>query len=126
MLLTRNALLLGLVLSHGWVWAQGALRDPTTPPPGVKLPAAAGDKNDAGMNYAQTAPFAIRITPVGARKQAVINGRALLPGEQFQQWRLVTITANSAVFKDGRGTRTVALAPSSVSKKPAAGHISEK
>ncbi len=68
----------------------------------------------------------IRITPVGGRKQAIIDGRALLAGEQVKQWRLVSITANGVVLKDSHGTRTVSAPPSSVSKKPASVAASEK
>lgn len=126
MLTIRKPLLLGLLMAHGLVWAQAALRDPTTPPSGVVVPMASADKAQ-GDDSAMSAPrSSIRITPVGGRKQAVVDGRALQTGDQIKQWRLVSITANGVVLKDSRGTRTVPAPSSSFSKKPAAGLASEK
>ena len=113
-------LLSGLVLAHGGLWAQAALRDPTTPPPSVKLPVSAESVS------AQAPQAMVRISPVDGRKQAVMDGRTLHAGEQIPQWRLVSITANGVVLKDSRGARSVSTSPSSVSKKPVAGAASEK
>jgi hypothetical protein len=128
MLILRQSLLLlsGLVLSHGGLWAQVALRDPTTPPPGFKLPVSAGSGSATQDPAAQAPQAIVRITPVGGRKQAVMDGRTLQAGEQIQQWRLVSITANGVVLKDSRGARSVSTLPSSVSKKPVSGAASEK
>lgn len=124
---TRLLLLSGFVLAHGAVWAQGALRDPTTPPAGVRLPTVPAGSVTEGEASTVAAPAStIRITPVGGRKQAVIDGRPVQAVEQVKQWRVVNITANGVVLKDGRGTRTVPANPSSVSKKPASGAASEK
>lgn len=120
-------LLLGLSLAYGLVWAQGALRDPTTPPPGIKTSGAAavaqGEEGAVGVAAPQSI---IRITPVGGGKQAVIDGRALQTGEQVKQWRLVSITANGVVLKDSRGTRTVPAATSPVRKTPVTGTASKQ
>ena len=113
-------LLSGLVLAHGGLWAQAALRDPTTPPPGVKLPVSAESAS------AQAPRAMVRITPVDGRKQTVMDGRTLQAEEQIQQRRLVSITANGVVLKDSRGARSVSTSPSSVSKKPVSGAASEK
>jgi len=129
MLILRKSMLLlsGLVLVPGLVGAQGVLRDPTMPPPGVKIPGpSAGATGDEGEARAVVAQSIIRITPVGGRRQAVIDGRALQTGEQVKQWRLVSISANGVVLKDSRGTRSVPTPASSVSKKPVSGSASAK
>lgn len=131
MLTIRKPMLLlsfGLFLTQGAVWAQGALRDPTMPPPGVIVPVAnIADKGGVSEVVTETSQSVIRITPVGGRKQAVLDGRAMLSGEQLKQWRLMTINANGVVLKDSRGIRSVPLAPAaSVSKKPVTGNAFEK
>ena len=126
MLTIRKPLLLlsGLILVHDLSWAQGVLRDPTMPPPGF-MPAPSADS--AGVGDAAVAPQSfIRITPIGGRKQAMVDGRALQTGEQVKQWRLVTITANGVVFKDSRGVRSVPASSSVVIKKPVTGPASSK
>lgn len=120
-------LLSGLLLAHGLVQAQGALRDPTTPPPGISVPAAsAGGQGDEAEVRAVVPQSIIRITPVGGRKQAVIDGRAIQTGEQINQWRLITITTNGVILKDSRGTRTLPAATSSVRKTSVSGATSKQ
>lgn len=120
-------LLLGLSLASGLVWAQGALHDPTTPPPGIKIagPTAVAQGEEGAVGAAAPQSI-IRITPVGGHKQAVIDGRALQAGEQVKQWRLVSITANGVVLKDSRGTRSVSTTTSSIRKTPVTGAASKQ
>ncbi len=132
MTLSRKSmsLLPGLLLACGLGWAQGTLRDPTTPPPGAPrlAPPGGGAASAGDAGIAPAAPQAIiRITPVGgARRQAVIAGQPLEPGEHIGPWRLVTITAHGVVFKDSRGSRTVAVPSSSVRKTPLSGPAYEQ
>lgn len=131
MTLSRKSmsLCLGLLLASGWSCAQGVLRDPTTPPPGAPrlTPAGAVAAGDAGGAAPAAPQSIIRITPVGgARKQAVVAGQSLQPGQQMGPWRVVTITSHGVVFKDSRGTRTVAVPSSSVRKSNLSGATSEQ
>lgn len=115
------------VLAHGVCGAQGVLRDPTTPPAGVPLPAnhaqAVGDTAGSQMPPQQSV---IRIIPVEGRKQVVVDGRTLQTGGQIGQWRLVSITANSVMFKDSHGMHSVPTLQSSISKTPVPGPAVEQ
>lgn len=115
-------LVLALVLLPGLGWAQGVLRDPTQPPPGVQAAAGQSTASDAGLAGAQSV---IRITPVGeGRQQAVLGGRTLQAGETLGAWRVVNITAAGVVLKDSRGTRTVTTPAQTVRKKPVSAPVS--
>ena len=115
-------ILLACAWTQGIASAQIVLRDPTTPPPGVMKPAGAV----AGSDVSADTQSVIRITPVGGRQKLTVDGRPLQAGEQIKQWRVVTITSNRVIFKDSRGTRSVPVPTSSVSKKPAAVSASAK
>ncbi len=118
-------LVLMLALTPLTGWAQGVLRDPTTPPPGMQTKAGKSAPGESGA--AGAAQPMIRITPVGGgRKQAVIGGRTLQPGETLDSWRLVNITATGVVLKDSRGTRVLATPAETVRKKPVSGPAFEQ
>lgn len=125
-MLTPKPLLLGLMLAHGLVWAQGALRDPTMPPPGFRGATASAERSGEGDGRAAQAPALVRITPVGGRQQAGPEGQTRPSGERIRAGRMVSITANGMVLKDSRGARAVPMPTPSVSKKAVAGPVSEK
>lgn len=121
MSLIFKCLLPVLALAPAMGWAQANLRDPTMPPPGMQ--GAGKSAEGAGAVVAQ--PL-IRITPVGgSRKQAELDGRTLQAGQAVRNWRVVNITADSVVLKDGRGTRTLATPTETVRKKSVSTSASE-
>lgn len=129
MLLKKTvSLMMGILMLHSPAWAQGALRDPTTPPPGAPRPLPLGATAGAEAPSGAAAPQPlIRMTPVaGAGKQAVIGGQSLEPGGKAGPSRQLSITAQGVVLKDSRGTRTVPASPSSVRKSNLSGATSEQ
>ena len=123
MSLILKCLLPVLALAPAMGWAQANLRDPTMPPPGMQ----GASKSTAGADGtgAVVAQSLIRITPVGGRKQAELDGRTLQAGQAVRNWRVVNITADSVVLKDGRGTRTLATPTETVRKKSVSTPASE-
>lgn len=124
MSLIFKCLLPVLVLAPAMGWAQANLRDPTMPPPGMQgaSKSTAGADGTGGV----VAQPLIRITPVGgSRKQAELDGRTLQAGQAVRNWRVVNITADSVVLKDGRGTRTLATPTETVRKKSVSTSASE-
>lgn len=115
------AMLTGMLVTQGVAWAQGALRDPTMPPPGAVLAAPGGDAalpaEIAAQQVAASAQPAVQMVLVGpSRKYAVIEGQMLKPGGQIDQWRLTHITAKGVVLKSDADTQTISAYPS-VQKK---------
>lgn len=114
------AMLTGMLVTQGVAWAQGALRDPTMPPPGAVLATPGGDAlpaEIAAQQAAASAQPAVQMVLVGpSRKYAVIEGQMLKPGGQIDQWRLTHITAKGVVLKSDTGAQTISAYPS-VQKK---------
>lgn len=94
-------------------WSQGALRDPTLPPPGAVVAAPGADVPTAGVTPAEAvAQPTVQMVLVGpSRKYAVIDGQIVKPGGQMDQWRLTQITAAGVVLRSDTGLHTVSAYP---------------
>ena len=109
---------IGIVGVQGVAWAQGALRDPTLPPPEV-LSAAGLEALPGGGVVAQPAVQLVLVSP--SRKYAVIDGQMIRSGDQIDQWRVSSITAKGVVMKNDTGSQTISAYPSVQKKVIAAG-----
>ena len=122
-----SALVIGLVAAQSVAWAQGALRDPTLPPPGAvqATPGAAGDAmpGTAAQAGAALAQPTVQLMLVGpSRQYAVIDGQMLKPGGQIDQWHLTRIGANGVVMQSDTGSQKISAYPS-VKKHVIAGEL---
>jgi MSHA biogenesis protein MshK len=104
------------LLTTPFAGAQG-LTDPTRPPAAL-LPEAAPASDASGP-----ALQSILISPT--RKLAIINGQTVRPGDKVGDARVVRITENEVVLRDGRQSQTLKLFPQ-IQKKMAAERTQSK
>jgi hypothetical protein len=126
----KPALVMGIALAQSMAWGQGALRDPTLPPPGA-VQASPGGLGASGEALAGAAaqPGAalsqptVQLMLVGpSRKYAVIDGQMLKPGGKIDQWRLTSIGANGVVMRSDAGSQKISAYPA-VKKNVIAGSL---
>ncbi len=98
---------LGLAFGVGSLWAQSELHDPTRPP---NSPAV-----NAKVASVSTTPDNIQMLLVGPQRSfAVIDGVVLKPGDNLNQWQLVSIGKQSVVMRNATTTEEINLNPSVV------------
>lgn len=85
------------------VHAQG-LPDPTRPPAMIE---SVGEPNPS----ASTGPILQSILISPTRRIATINGQAFKPGDKYGEARVVKITENEVVLRNGQETQTLKLFP---------------
>ena len=95
-----------------------SLPDPTEPPTSINV-------SPSALKVAPAEPVLQAIQNERGRFYAMIDGRALRVGDQFGAAKVVKISPNEVVLRDGSGNKTLKLLPDSSShaiiKVPAAG-----
>lgn len=95
-----------------------SLPDPTEPPASINL-------SPSALKVAPAEPVLQAIQNERGRFYAMIDGRAMRVGDQFGAAKVVKISPNEVVLRDGSGNKILKLLPDSSShaiiKVPAAG-----
>jgi MSHA biogenesis protein MshK len=86
------------------VHAQG-LPDPTRPPAIIE---SAGEQN---ASVASSGPVLQSVLISPTRRIATINGQVLKPGDKFGEARVMKITENEVVLRNGQEMQTLKLFP---------------
>jgi hypothetical protein len=109
----KAVMLMGALCLQSAAWSQGALRDPTMPPPGAVVAAPGSDASAPGATPAEAlVQPTVQLVLVGpSRKYAVIDGHIVKPGGQMDQWRLTQISATGVVLRSDTGLQTVSAYP---------------
>lgn len=108
-----QSLLAGLLYAMCLTIAAQTLVDPTRPPPGAG-PIAHEDKTAIVPN-AGPALQSILISPL--RVEAIISGRTIKLGDKFGDAKVVKITENAVVLRNGNDSQTLKLFPD-IEKRP--------
>ncbi len=85
--------------------AAEVLLDPTRPP------AFIGEKPEQGNDKASIAPELQSVLISPARRVAIINGQTVQLGEKYGEARVVKITENEVILRNGRDTQVLKLFP---------------
>jgi MSHA biogenesis protein MshK len=109
-----TAVALTAMLTAAFTHAQ-ELRDPTRPP------AMAESAGEHGTSTATAGPVLQSVLISPTRKIAMIDGQALKPGDKFGDARVVKITENELVLRNGQEVQTLKLFPQ-VEKQKAPRH----
>lgn len=104
--MNKTVLAVASLLAASAACAQGALPDPTRPPPGLQAASAASAVDTPGTLVLQS----VLLGP-GRAPAAVISGRLVAIGDAVGDARLARITADAVQLKGPQGTTTLSLMP---------------
>ncbi|MBC7573515.1 MAG: MSHA biogenesis protein MshK [Herminiimonas sp.] len=104
----KSWLLVLLAAPAAFTLAQG-VADPTRPPDSMTVPGITA--SDAAMTAATALPVLQSILIADTYAEAIINGKAVRPGDQIAMGKIVKISESEVTVRTNAGLQTLKLFP---------------